>query len=336
MDEARPSAQLLSALVRLGFAPKPGVRIERLSGGVSCDIYRVETASGTVCVKQALEKLRVAADWRAPVERSHAEVEWLRLAERLGRPLAPRVLAESPDDHLFVMSYLPPEAYPNWKAELMAGRIDPAFAAAVGRDLAFVHGKTAYAAAVARDFGHGAMFKALRIEPYLLHTATRHTDLAERLTALAGETLETAIALVHGDVSPKNILVGPEGPVFLDAECAWFGDPAFDLAFCLAHLVLKAVWRPELRAAYLAAFEALAETYLAAARWEPRAALDARAGALLAALLLARIDGKSPVEYLTDQRDRAFVRRVARTLVAAEAVGVAEIAWTFADELDTR
>ncbi len=67
MDEARPSAQRLSALVRLCFAPKPGVRIERLSGGVSCDIYRVETASGTVRVKQALYKLHVAAYRHTPL-----------------------------------------------------------------------------------------------------------------------------------------------------------------------------------------------------------------------------------------------------------------------------
>lgn len=159
MDEARPSAQLLERARAAGLRAEAGrAGSERLSGGVSCDIYRVETASGTVCVKQALEKLRVAADWRAPVERSHAEVEWLRLAERLGGRWRRACWPNRPGDHLFVMSYLPPEAYPNWKAELMAGRIDPAFAAAVGRDLAFVHGKTADAAAVARDFGHGAMF----------------------------------------------------------------------------------------------------------------------------------------------------------------------------------
>ena len=287
-------------------------------------------------MKRALEKLRVAADWRAPVERSHSEVLWLKLAEGLGRPLAPRVLAESIGDHLFVMSFLPPDRHPSWKTELAAGRIDVALAAQVGRDLARIHSATAYSADAARDFANGALFNALRLEPYLLHTATRHPDLAGRLTALAEETLDTEIALVHGDVSPKNILAGPDGPVFLDAECAWFGDPAFDLAFCLSHLLLKCVWRPQHRAAYLATFDALTHAYLADVRWEPRDGVVERTGALLSALLLARVDGKSPVEYLTETGDTGFVRKVARELVAKDAIGVEEVAWTWADRLEQR
>ena len=334
--ETNDDRKLLDAVARLGFRPRAGAPVVRLTGGVSCDIFRLELDDGPVCVKQALPKLRVAADWRAPVERSHSEVLWLKLAGRLGRPLAPRVLAESVEDHLFVMSFLSPKHHPNWKSELAGGRVDTALAASVGRDLATIHAATAYSAEAARDFANGAMFRALRIEPYLLHTATKHPDLAAKLTELAEATLETEIALVHGDVSPKNILAGPDGPVFLDAECAWYGDPAFDLAFCLTHLLLKGVWHPEHRAAYLAAFEALREAYLAEVRWEPRAALDVRAGALLSAFLLARVDGKSPVEYLTAETDRDFVRRVARQLLAQDVVSVAEVGWTWADQLESR
>ena len=117
-------------------------------------------------------------------------------------------------------------------------------------------------------------------------------------------TLTTKRALVHGDISPKNILHGPDGPVFLDAECAWFGDPAFDLAFCLNHLLLKGAREGADRTRYIAAFSALAGAYLAGVDWESASAIEARAAALLPALFLARVDGKSPVEYLT-QRKRA-------------------------------
>jgi Ser/Thr protein kinase RdoA (MazF antagonist) len=121
---------------------------------------------------------------------------------------------------------------------------------------------------------------------------------------------------VHGDVSPKNILIGPQGPVFLDAECAWYGDPAFDGAFCLNHLLLKCLWRPSAAAAFLSCFDTLSAAWLAHAQWEPRAALEARTARLLPGLLLARVDGKSPVEYLTAARDVAHVRRVAGDLLA--------------------
>ena len=122
--------------------------------------------------------------------------------------------------------------------------------------------------------------------------------------------------MVHGDISPKNILEGPAGPVFLDAECAWFGDPAFDLAFCLNHLLLKGAREGADRTRYIAAFSALTSAYLAGVDWENATEIEARAAALLPALFLARVDGKSPVEYLTRESERAAVRRCAEPLVA--------------------
>jgi aminoglycoside phosphotransferase (APT) family kinase protein len=123
--------------------------------------------------------------------------------------------------------------------------------------------------------------------------------------------------LVHGDISPKNILDGPNGPVFLDAECAWFGDPAFDLAFCLNHLLLKGAREGADRTRYNAAFAALAAAYLDGVDWESTTEIEARAAALLPALFLARVDGKSPVEYLTHESERAAVRRCATPLILA-------------------
>jgi aminoglycoside phosphotransferase (APT) family kinase protein len=134
---------------------------------------------------------------------------------------------------------------------------------------------------------------------------------------LTEETAARRIALVHGDVSPKNILVGPSGPVFLDAECAWYGDPAFDLAFCLNHLLLKMVPLPRASRQLARSYDELASRYLAGVTWEGPDGLEARTAALLPALLLARIDGKSPVEYITDERDRAKVRRAAMPVVAS-------------------
>src|SRR5258706_15623986 len=112
------------------------------------------------------------------------------------------------------------------------------------------------------------------------------------------------LGLVHGDISPKNILIGPAGPVFLEAECAWYGDPAFDLAFCLNHLMLKCLWTPRSASDFLDCFDAMYAAYSAGVTWEPPAILEARAAALLPALFLARVDGKSPVEYLTQDADK--------------------------------
>ena len=286
--------------------------IRALSGGVSCDVYEVRTDKRAYCVKRALGKLRVAVDWRASPDRSHAEVAWMRLAAGIDPKWTPRILGEDSARHLFVMEFLPPETYPVWKSLLTAGKADAGFAARVGEVVARIHAATAAREDIARAFANQAQFHALRIDAYLLHTAAKHPDVAEKIRALAQGVANARIALMHGDVSPKNILAGPDGPVFLDAETCCYGDPAFDLAFCLNHLLLKAVWHPEHAAAYAASFAALKGAYFAKADWEERAGLEQRTAGLLAAFLLARIDGKSPVEYITSERDKAFVRATAK------------------------
>ena len=146
-------------------------------------------------------------------------------------------------------------------------------------------------------------------------------------------TQRHALALVHGDVSPKNILVGPLGPVLLDAECAWWGDPAFDIAFCLNHLLLKCVWTPSASADFMASFDALATAYLVGVDWEPREAIERRAAALLPGLLLARVDGKSPVEYIETDAQRDLVRRVALALLKRPVASLDRVAAAWRQEI---
>jgi aminoglycoside phosphotransferase (APT) family kinase protein len=318
-DDRWDEADLAAALraMKLLGAGEP-YRVERLGGGVSCDVLAVEAGGRAFCVKRALARLRVAEDWRAPVERAEAEVAWFRLVAGIDPRLVPQVLAEDRARHVFAMSYLPPETYPLWKAGLAAGDVDPDFAAQVGAALARIHAATAGRADIAAQFANHEQFFALRLEPYLLFTAGRHPDVELRIRQLADSIAASRGALMHGDVSPKNILCGPESPMFLDAETACIGDPAFDFAFCLNHLLLKCIWHPEHSGAYLESFAQLKDAYLSDVDWEPRGDVERRTAALLPALLLARIDGKSPVEYLTDARDKDRVRAAAKLLLREE------------------
>jgi len=300
---------------------------------VSSDIWRVDRRAGPICVKRALAKLRVARDWRAPVERGRYEVAWFETVAHIAPQAVPALLGVDPDRHLFAMAYLDPARYRLWKAVLRDGRADAAFAAEVGTVLARIHAATAGRADIAARFPTDAIFHAIRLEPYLETTTAQHPALAEAILAVSQRTAETRHALVHGDVSPKNIMVGPDGPVFLDAECAWYGDPAFDLAFCLNHMMLKCLWVPRAAAGFLACYDALAEAYLSGVDWEPRAEIDARVAALLPCLFLARIDGKSPVEYVTEDADRDRVRRVARPLILSPPATAAAVRAAWAREL---
>lgn len=318
---------LAASLSRMGLiADSARFTATPLSGGVSCDVWHVKAADREMIVKRALPRLRVAAEWKAPVERAATEADWFRLVAEFDPRIVPEVLGEDRTQHIFAMEYLPPETHKLWKAELAAGRADADFAARVGERLAHIHAFTANREDVMHDFAHDAQFHALRLEPYLLHSAKKHPALAPRIRALADGIAKARIALMQGDISPKNILIGPEGPVFLDAETACYGDPAFDLAFCLNHLLLKGVWHRAFKAAYLKSFAALADAYLENVTWEEPADIEARTAALLPALLLARVDGKSPVEYLTAEKDKALVRETAKALFAKRHAALAEIA----------
>lgn len=302
------SSSLIDLLHRAGLCRQGETpHAEPLAGGVSSEIWRVDLASGPVCVKRALPRLRVAQVWEAPVSRNRYEYEWFRTAAAAAPQAVPKVIAR--DNSAFVMEYLDPARHPVWKDLLRQGHADPAFAAQVGSTLAAIHNATTD---VAARFPTDEIFYAIRLEPYLVATGRKHPDLAGNLGFLVQRTAGTRLCLVHGDVSPKNILAGPQGPVFLDAECAWYGDPAFDLAFCLNHLLLKCLWVPHAQAAFLECFDTLCLSYLQSASFE---GVEARTASLLPGLLLARVDGKSPVEYLTEESQKAHVRRVARPLL---------------------
>ncbi len=286
-----------------------------LAGGVSSDIWRVELPAQTVCVKRALAKLKVKADWYAPTERNNYEWEWFKFVHQNFPEIVPRPIAHDSKMQMLAMEFLAPEDFKVWKTELLNGKADAEFAAKVGEFLGKIHAQSAFNKEIAEIFATDKLFYALRIEPYLLATAEKHADVAPKIRKIAEQTLSAKIALVHGDVSPKNILIGRENPVFLDAETAWFGDPAFDLAFCLNHFLLKKAFLPQFAEGFENCFKSFAESYLSQVRWERREEIETRTAQLLPILHLARIDGKSPVEYIQDEKIKNQIRQTSLNFI---------------------
>jgi hypothetical protein len=301
------------ALRAMGFfSSAEPIVAEPLSGGVASDIWKIQLPGQIICAKQALPQLKVAQLWQVPVERNAYEVAWFKTVAEIVPGAVPKILGHDPGLGVFVMEYLDPGKYTLWKNQLRDGDVQENTARQVAQALVAIHAGTAGRAEVAERFATDDLFFALRPEPYLLASAARHLDLATPLQALVDTTMATKKALVHGDVSPKNILVGAAGPIFIDAECAWYGDPAFDLAFCLNHLLLKCLWKPEHAPSYMRCFELMVSDYLAGVNWEESRQLEQRVTQLLPGLLLARVDGKSPVEYIDAEPERERVREFAR------------------------
>lgn len=294
------------------------IQINRLTGGVASDIATVEFPGKTVCVKFALGKLNVNEEWFAPVHRNRAEYAWLQAAARAVPQSVPALYGWSQAQNGFAMEFIHGADVYLWKTALLEGKPDKGEAAAVAQTLGKIH-----ASSVTADFDRSAFnnqndFESLRLEPYLRFTAQRHPDLSARINAMADRLAESSVALVHGDVSPKNILFRQHHALLLDAECATMGDPAFDVAFVLNHLILKSIHLPDSSANLRAAALQLWDSYAPCIGWEKPTRMEARISALLPMLMLARIDGKSPVEYLSND-SRIRVREIARQFIARPA-----------------
>ena len=312
----------------------PIERCEPLTGGVASDIYRLEVAGKVYCAKFALEKLKVAADWHAPVHRNQAEFAWLKVAAHMVPETAVALFGHSAQQQGFVMEFVPPEQGYLWKQSLLNGASDGAESPMVAEVIGRIHALSSRPDFDASPFQNHNDFYDLRIEPYLVYTASQQPSVADSLTQLARELQQSSQALIHGDVSPKNIIFRSQGPVLLDAECATMGDPVFDVAFCLNHLLIKALHLPAKRDALLKSSISFWGRYRPHIEWEEVSAFEVRLCRLLPALMLARVAGKSPVEYL-EKENQSVLRRAAINLIHAEPIQLEQLLADYKVQMET-
>jgi aminoglycoside phosphotransferase (APT) family kinase protein len=307
------------------------MEVTPLPGGVSSDIYLVQTADRRFVVKAALPKLRVSADWHADISRNAVEKSYLEYAGTIVPGAVPRVLGGSAEAGWFAMEFVD-QGFENWKQRLLAGDANPAHARLAGEILGRLHRASMNDPGVRSRFATWENFRALRIDPYLLATAERVPAARAALRAEAERLAGTQLALVHGDFSPKNLLVGANRLMVLDAECGWFGDPAFDTAFLINHFVLKALFHADKPQRLLAL---IPEFWLAyAAVMEPAdPQLERRTVRLVLCLMLARVHGKSPVEYLPQPAQKTAVTDFVLSRLTQPPESVAELASAWGAQL---
>jgi aminoglycoside phosphotransferase (APT) family kinase protein len=311
------AVELIDAGLLLG---QPGeVSFTPLSGGVSSDIFLVSDGSRALVVKRALPKLKVKDDWYADTSRNRAEHEYLSYVAKLDPRFVPRVLYKNDKGGFFAMEFLG-EGYATWKSLLLERRVNPAHAVAVGQLLGKIHSASWLDEVLRADFDNTELFVQLRVDPYLITTGKRTPALQDAFFQEADRLVEQRLCLVHGDYSPKNILVSPDRLAIVDCEVAWFGDPTFDVCFLVNHLFLKAVHNDSIAAEYLCLANRFWQSYVAELGADRAAEVERHVPRLLLMLMLARVDGKSPVEYLTDEGKRQAIRDLVTSLIQSEAV----------------
>jgi 5-methylthioribose kinase len=298
---------------------RTGAEVRELGGGVSNIVLRVDVdGQPPFVIKQCRERLRVAMDWRARLDRIWAERAALDVLTAILPPgTVPQVLFEDRPNYLFAMTCAPDDSA-TWKTHLMDGRVDPRIASRLGTILATIHAAAWRHPLLRQTLADTSLFDELRVDPYYRTIARGHGRLAPKIDALIAAMDRPADerTLVLGDFSPKNILVHSGGLILLDFECAHAGDAAFDLGFFLSHLLLKAIHAAGRSPGSSRQFVELTlpfwDEYVKRAgqgQWQTKDLIP-RSIEHAAACVLARVDGKSPVEYL-DAAGQDRARRLA-------------------------
>jgi 5-methylthioribose kinase len=328
LDIEQPEA-LLAYLRDFGRIPpneEPVLTV--LAGGVSNRTVLVERPSNGEAwvLKQALAKLRVQVDWFSPPERVHREALGLRwLAQLAPEGAVVPFVFEDFQHHILAMGAVP-QPHQNWKSLLLAGQIEPNHVAQFARLLGSIHRvSNERLREVEPLFGDRGYFESLRLEPYYAYTATQVAPATVFLTGLIAETRSHRDTIVHGDYSPKNILVHEGRLVLLDHEVIHVGDPGFDLGFSMTHFLSKAHHIPAQRSQFASAtadYWRLYKEEAGDAAWTTD--LEARAVRHTLGCLLARVAGRSPLEYL-DAEERAHQREAVVRLMADPPVTVGRL-----------
>jgi 5-methylthioribose kinase len=306
-----------------------------LSGGVSNKTLLLIRSSGeSWVIKQALPKLRVQSDWFSDPARIQVEANGLRYLPQVTpkRSTAP-LLFEDTMENLLAMEAVP-EPHQNWKQLLLSGEINLQFFGQFAKLLGSIHRESFIRSDdLAPIFSGKQFFRTLRLEPYYEYSAARAQPAAAFLEELVRWTLSRSDTLVHGDFSPKNVLVQNERLILLDHEVLHFGDPAFDIGFSLTHFLSKALHLPQKRQALLGAAQLYWRVYRDEVRGMPwNTHLDLRAAQHTLASLLARVSGRSPLEYLNDE-ERRVQRQVVLEMIEENLRTVEQVITGFAEKI---
>lgn len=291
---------------------------KKITDGVSSDIWHVKTEQDIeFCIKRALAKLTVKEDWYAPISRSKFEAMYFQNCFAVAPNNFPKLLGYDNKNYILAMEWYSPDSYLVWKKKLLNKKVEKEDFKNVSNLLIKKHKKFFNSKNLEKQFDNDVTFYSIRIEPYILFTSKKYPDFKNKFDSVAESLVRNKKTLIHGDFSPKNILIKDNSPLILDAETACWGDPVFDLAFCNNHLLLKSLLPDGYGKKLLNLSFNFVKNYIDNISWEDKNVFTKRLLDITPLLLLARVDGKSPVEYFK-VKQQEITRQLGKHILITE------------------
>ena len=291
------------------------LEIKRLKGGVSCEVYKAKTIKDIYCIKRALPKLLVKKDWYVKTNRIKYEYLWLKHCKKLLPKNIPKIYKFDEKSKYLILEYLNEKKFLNLKSEFLKGKINHQLINKISKNLSFIHNNS-MKKNIEKNFSPNFRnFYDLRLDAYFNEVKRGHSNLSSFVNNIIKQYKENRITLVHGDMSPKNILFYKNEIKFLDAETSNFGDPVFDVVFFTNHLLIKSIYLPNKKNQFLKAYKNFIDTYISNSNCEDKKFFFRRCLNMIPLMLIARVDGKSPVEYVTSVKMKNEIRKLSFKLL---------------------
>jgi 5-methylthioribose kinase len=294
-------------------------QVETFSGGVSSVVLGVRNREVDLVVKQALPQLRTEIEWKADRRRSMTEARAIEILKTVTPDNVPQLIDVDREIFALTMERVSRD-YLVWKEELLVGNIVPEIGAELGVVLASWHNFAFGRRELSSQFQESELFEQLRVWPFYRTIQLKNPPLTAKIREMIEQITKEKTTLVHGDFSPKNIMVAANKvPIVLDFEVMNVGNPVFDLAFMLAQLVCKQIRTdsPD----EVIAFRDTAIKFLTAYSDRSNLAVASNLGDHVALIALARVDGVSPVNYLNDSKQEEL-RMKAKQVLSSDSADI--------------
>ena len=288
---------------------------KKIEGGVSSEVYKVRTSKKSYCVKRSLAKLLVKKDWFVDTKRLKFEYFWLKHCKKIIPNSIPKIIKYDHKKKILIIEFFNDTKYFTLKSLLLSKKINIKLINKISRSLFKIHKKSRGSKIKNKYKGNDKNFFDLRLDAYFNEVKRVHPKLIKKVNKIILDYRKNSSTLIHGDFSPKNILTNNKVIKFIDAETCNYGDPVFDLVFFTNHLLIKSIFIPSKKKLFLESYKNFFDTYIKLLDWENRKNFCQRCINMIPIMLIARVDGKSPVEYIKDKSTKNNIRKLSFRLI---------------------